>query len=140
MTTRPTLSDPATEAEAHAIAANLAAELQQAVELSDADRYDNSFAADILWGSPFGATVTGYPHLNAIHHQLMRDRIAPASTFEVVTATSPAPNVVITQIRRRATDPTAFSELALYILIHRDNHWWLAAAQNTPIDPTRVPN
>ncbi|MBF6327216.1 SgcJ/EcaC family oxidoreductase [Nocardia transvalensis] len=138
MTMRPTLSDQAAEAQAHAVAGELAAELQRAGETADADLYDNSFATDVLWGTPFGATVIGYDRLNAIHHQLMDRQVAPPSRFEVVAAASPAPGVVVTQIRRQATDPGAFSEMAMYTLIEREGRWWLAAAQNTPIDPTKA--
>ncbi len=139
MTHRPTLDDPAERATAQRVATHLAAELQRACETTDADLYDNSFAADVLWGTPFGATVIGYDQLNPIHHKLMGAHVAPESTFEVVTAGSPAPGVVVTQIRRQATDPAAFSEMAMYVLVERDRQWWLAAAQNTPLDPAKSP-
>lgn len=29
----------------------------------------------------------------------------------------------------------AFSEMALYVLVRRDQTWWLAAGQNTPLRP-----
>ncbi|MEU6564769.1 SgcJ/EcaC family oxidoreductase [Nocardia nova] len=134
MTTRPTLDNPAERTAARRVAAHLAAELQRAGETGDADLYDNSFAADVLWGTPFGATVIGYDTLNSIHHKLMSAQVAPQSVFEVVNASSPAPGVVVTQIRRRATDPEGFSEMAMYVLVERDGQWWLAAAQNTPVD------
>src|SRR5690242_2847226 len=120
MNIRPTLADPAGQQIADRVAADLAAELEQAGRAGDADGYDRRFAADILWGSPFGATVTGYPTLNAIHHRLMTTKVAPASHFEVVAAFSPAPGVVITQIRRRSADPAGFSEIAMYTLVERD--------------------
>jgi uncharacterized protein (TIGR02246 family) len=124
------LSDPAG---ASSVAAAFAAQLQRGGEAADADRYDAWFADDIVWGSPFGATVSGLAELNAIHHRLMAEGAAPASRFEVVTVLAPAPGVVLTHIRRQALDPDGFSEMALYALIHRDGRWWLAAAQNTPI-------
>jgi len=122
----------------------LVEDLQQGGDTFDADRYDRSFAADVLWGSPYGATLTGYAPLNAIHHRLMdaaRDALdpdapsrgAPPSRFEVVAVQAPAPGVVVAQIRRRAVAEGAFSELALYVLVEREGSWWLAAAQNTPI-------
>ncbi|MEV5650388.1 SgcJ/EcaC family oxidoreductase [Nocardia sp. NPDC052254] len=138
-TSRPTLNNPAERTAAEQVAAHLAAELQRAGETGDADLYDNSFAADVLWGTPFGATVIGYDQLNPIHHKLMTAQVAPSSAFEVVTANSPAPGVVVTQIRRRATDPAAFSEMALYVLVQRAGRWWLAAAQNTPLNPEKSP-
>ncbi|MEU8896270.1 nuclear transport factor 2 family protein [Nocardia sp. NPDC048505] len=133
MTTRPTLHDPARRSRADLEATALAGQLQRGVVAGDADAYDSWFADDILWGSPKGATVTGFTELNAIHHRLMAAGVAPPSRFEVVAARSPAPNVVIAQIRRQALEPGGFSEMAMYVLIERDGEWWLAAAQNTPI-------
>ncbi|MWA01915.1 DUF4440 domain-containing protein [Actinomadura sp. LD22] len=117
---------------AQAVAADFAAILQRAGEAGDADLYDSAFAADVLWGSPYGATVAGYTEL-AIHRRLMAANAAPSSRFEVVTALTPAPGVVVTHIRRRASDAGGFSEMALYVLVERAGRWWLAAAQNTPI-------
>jgi hypothetical protein len=129
-------------ATAHAVAAALAAQLQHGMDTGDADEYDAWFADDILWGSPFGATVGGFAELNEIHHRLMARSAAPASRFHVVAAVSPAPGVVLTQIRRQAHAADGFSEMALYVLAERDGRWWLAAAQNTPItlsDDTLAP-
>ncbi|WP_067682259.1 DUF4440 domain-containing protein [Nocardia miyunensis] len=139
MDTRPNLNDPAADATAQAVAADLAATLRQAGETRDADRYDDWFAADVLWGSPFGALVVGHDRINAIHRRMMglTKPVAPASRFEVVVASSPAPGVIVTQIRRQAVEPGAFSEVALYVLVERDGRWWLAAAQNTPIDESK---
>lgn len=139
MGTRPKLNDPDADATTQAVAAGLADELQQAAENADADRYDGSFAADVLWGTPFGALVSGHDRINAIHREMMaQDKpVAPPSRFEVVVATSPAPGVVVTQIRRRALDPGGFSEVAMYVLVERGGNWWLCAAQNTPIDESK---
>lgn len=133
MTPRPQLDDNSRITRIDIEATALAAQLQKGLDSADADTYDSWFAADIMWGTPKGATLTGYSKLNAIHHQLMAAGVAPASTFEVVGTQSPAPNVVIVQIRRRATVPGGFSEMAMYVLVERDGEWWLAAAQNTPI-------
>ncbi|WP_068276601.1 SgcJ/EcaC family oxidoreductase [Aldersonia kunmingensis] len=139
MDTRPNLHSLSADATAQAAANALAAELQKALETSDADLYDSSLAADVVWGTPFGALVIGHDQLNAIHHRLMQQPkpAAPASRFDVVAAISPAPGVVVTQIRRAALDPGGFSEVALYVLVERDGRWWVAAAQNTPIDESQ---
>ncbi|AEV86927.1 hypothetical protein ACWT_5908 [Actinoplanes sp. SE50] len=138
---RVVLDDPAARTTAENVAADLAAQLQRGGDTLDADVYDAWFAADILWGSPYGATLTGFEGLNAIHHRLM-DRSAPvtappapASRFEVVSVLAPAPGVVVAQIRRQALAAGGFSEMALYVLVERAGRWWLAAAQNTPIRP-----
>lgn len=136
---RPALGDPRRGATANEVAAEFARQLQASGEAGDADGYDAAFAADVLWGSPYGASVAGYTELNALHRRLMAARVAPPSRFEVVAAFSPAPGVVVTQIRRQALDADAFSEMAMYVLVERGGRWWLAAAQNTPagISPLR---
>ncbi|TQS41108.1 DUF4440 domain-containing protein [Cryptosporangium phraense] len=144
--TRPTLADPSAQAAAETVARDFAATLQRGGDTMDADEYDRWFADDVLWGSPYGLTLTGFAPLNSVHQRLM-DAVrhapdpdapaqgAPASVFEVVTAATVAPGVVVTQIRRAALVEGGFSELALYVLVERDGGWWLAAAQNTPVRP-----
>lgn len=142
ITQRVALDDPAARTTAADVAADLAAQLQRGGDGLDADVYDAWFAADILWGSPYGATLAGFEGLNAIHHRMMNQAApptappAPASRFEVVSVLAPAPGVVVTHIRRQALAADGFSEMALYVLIERDGRWWLAAAQNTPIRQT----
>src|SRR5437870_4593817 len=98
--TRPVLSDPAAQAAAEAVVARFAAELQEGLDTADPDAYDRSFAADVLWGSPYGATLTSFDELIAVHRRLMSTRSAPPSRFEVVAVLAPAPGVAIAQIRR----------------------------------------
>ncbi len=126
----------------------LVAELQAGLDAHDADVYNRHFAADVIWGSPFGATVHGYDRLHAIHVQLRREqRGGPSSRYEIAAVLSPAPDVALAQVRRVALDPDgqpvipsadltgSFSEMALYVLVRRDETWWLAAGQNTPVQP-----
>lgn len=59
--TRPTLAvDDAATQEAREAVAHLVEELQAGWDDNDADLSNRPFADDILWGSPFGATVQGY--------------------------------------------------------------------------------
>jgi PPOX class F420-dependent enzyme/OxyR family protein/uncharacterized protein (TIGR02246 family) len=129
-------------------AARLVEELQAGWDTRDADLTNRHFAADLLWGSPFGATVHGYEPLHAIHLRLKQQgRGGPASRFELVKVLAPAPGVGLAQIRRTALGPDGqpvepssaftgpFSEMVLYVLVRRGGTWWVAAGQNTPVQP-----
>src|SRR5213075_3068558 len=70
---RPTLGAEEAEArEAIDAVARLVEELQAGWDQHDADLSNRHFAADIMWGSPFGATIHGYEELHAIHVRLKR--------------------------------------------------------------------
>ena len=95
-----------------------------------------------MWGSPYGATVDGYERLHAIHRRMHASADRGDSRYEIVRVLTPAPDVALAQVRRTALDgrgepipsiegEARFSEMALYVLVHRDGAWWLAAGQNT---------
>jgi PPOX class F420-dependent enzyme/OxyR family protein/uncharacterized protein (TIGR02246 family) len=148
---RPTLgTDGLAADEATAVVAGLVGELQAGIDTHDADTYNHHFAADLIWGSPYGATLRSYDDLHAIHTSLLARSVGgPSSRYETVNVLSPTPDVVVAHVRRVALDsdgqplePSAdpgagFSEMALYVLVRRGGHWWLAAGQNTPIAPSR---
>ena len=137
---------------AHAAVERLVAELQEGYDHQDADVSNRHFAADLIWGSPFGATVMGYNDLHAIHVRLKERGVGgPASRYEIVQVLTPAPGVAVAHVRRVALnadghpasegDSTAgFSEMALYVLVRRGGAWWLAAGQNTPIRLSEAPS
>jgi uncharacterized protein (TIGR02246 family) len=131
-------------ADADAAVRRLVDELQAGLDDGDADRYDGMFAEDVLWGSPYGRVLAGFPQLNAAHRALMATPTVPASRYEPVQVLAPAPDVAIAHVRRRAlsddTDVPGFSEMAMYVLIRRDGAWWLAAGQNTPIADPAAPS
>jgi PPOX class F420-dependent enzyme/OxyR family protein/uncharacterized protein (TIGR02246 family) len=120
-------------------------ELQQGLDTGDADIYNQHFADDVLWGSPYGATITGFDELHDIHAGLLRKQVAGRSRYEVVRVACPRPGVALAHVRRTAIDDNGssvelsasgrgrFSEMALYVLIRQSGHWWLAAGQNTPL-------
>jgi uncharacterized protein (TIGR02246 family) len=144
---RPTLAAQGGEAqEAIDAVARLVEELQTGWDQHDADISNRHFAADVMWGSPFGATVHGYEELHAIHVRLKQQgRGGISSRFEIVRVLVPAPGVALAQVRRAALDSDgepiepsdnvtrSFSEMALYVLVRHGGVWWLAAGQNTPI-------
>jgi uncharacterized protein (TIGR02246 family) len=144
---RPTLGAEGAEAqEAIDAVARLVEQLQAGWDQHDADLSNRHFAADVMWGSPFGATVNGYEELHAIHVRLKQQgRGGLSSRFEIVRVIAPAPGVAVAQVRRVALGPNgqpiepsddvtgSFSEMALYVLVRRAGVWWLTAGQNTPI-------
>jgi PPOX class F420-dependent enzyme/OxyR family protein/uncharacterized protein (TIGR02246 family) len=141
-------TDPGAAQRAKQATDDLVAELQAGWDNHDADITDRHFANDILWGSPFGATLQGYEALHAIHVRLKQQgRGGTSSRYEIVQALSPTPNVAIAHVRRVALDDDgqpigpnsdvtgAFSEMALYVLVRRNRTWWLAGGQNTIVRP-----
>ncbi len=147
---RPALHRDRAGPTARAAVDRLVAELQAGLDGRDADLYNRHFAADVIWGSPYGAVVHGYEPLHAIHagfHARSQPPTGPASRYEVVEVRAPAPGVALAQVRRQAFDAdgnpveatddprAAFSEMALYVLVRRGGTWWLAAGQNTPVRP-----
>jgi uncharacterized protein (TIGR02246 family) len=147
-TPRPTLTRVEAQPEADTAIAAFVSELQQGWDQRDAAISNRHFAADVAWGSPYGATVHGYDQLHAIHTRLKQQSIGgAASRFEIVRAFAVSDEVLVAQVARYALDPEghpiepseettgAFSEMALYVLVRRNGTWWLAAGQNTPIRP-----
>lgn len=148
---RPTLSaDPDWLRAARDAVDDFVTELQAGIDGADAEVYNAHFGDDVAWGSPYGATVVGYDTLHSIHRQMFDRGVAatgPSSRYETVHIMAPAPDVAIAQVRRVALDAdgrpipvddaSAFSEMAMYVLVRRDGGWWLAAGQNTPIRSKR---
>jgi uncharacterized protein (TIGR02246 family) len=136
-------SDPAAAAEARAAVQRQVAELQAGLDAGDADLLNRHFAADVIWGSPYGALVSGYERLHEIHARLQRTPPATRSRYVIEHVIAPAPGVAVAQVRREALDDDgvpldpaeSFHEMATYVLARRDGEWWLVAGQNTPIRP-----
>jgi uncharacterized protein (TIGR02246 family) len=117
--------------------------LQEAIDHADADLFNRQFAADVLWGSPFGAVVEGYDAIHAIHARMFAS-FSPspgASRYVVDQARILAPDVALAYVRRLSSGgggevvpgkPGSFDELALFVLVRREGQWWLAAGQHVP--------
>lgn len=147
-TTRPTLTNVEAQPDADTAIAEFVSELQQGWDQRDATISNRHFAADVAWGSPYGATVHGFDQLHAIHTRLKQQGTGGAtSRYEIIRAFAVSDDVIVAHVARYALDPEghpiepssdttgAFSEMALYVLVRRDGAWWLAAGQNTPIRP-----
>jgi uncharacterized protein (TIGR02246 family) len=145
MTDRPTLGMSIDDATAAVDA--FTAGLQAGHDLRDADILNQQFAADVAWGSPFGALVTGYDQLHPIHARFQQRPSRTLFRYAVRHVVAVTDDVVIAHIARLALDPSGepmtptddrdapFSELAMFVLVRRDGEWWLAAGQNTPMRP-----
>jgi uncharacterized protein (TIGR02246 family) len=141
---RPTI---AVNTEATAAVNEFAAGLQAGLDQRDADLLNQQFAADVVWGTPYGALVEGYEQLHPIHERFQRSDDHPAVRYAVRHVLAVHDDVVVAHIARlvlgddgRPSPPSEdrdqpFSELAMYVLVRRDGHWWLAAAQHTPMRP-----
>jgi uncharacterized protein (TIGR02246 family) len=132
--TRPVITDPAHYDDAHRAVRALVAELQAGWDSHDAAVADRHMSADIAWGSPYGKTVHDFDTLYAIHQRLKRENVGGAqSRYEIDRVVPITADVVVAHVARRALDESGFSEMAMYVLVRRDDTWWLAAGQNTPI-------
>jgi uncharacterized protein (TIGR02246 family) len=148
-TPRPTLANnPDSMMAARDAVDQFVAGLQTGIDAADAETYNAAFADDVMWGSPYGATVVGYDTLHSIHRGMFGSGVSvagPRSRYETVHVMAPTPDVAIAHVRRVAMnadglpipvdDASVFSEMAMYVLVRRDRRWWLAAGQNTPIRP-----
>ncbi|HEX7736830.1 MAG TPA: SgcJ/EcaC family oxidoreductase [Ktedonobacteraceae bacterium] len=147
-TPRPTVNRVEGQPDADTAIAAFVSELQQGWDHRNTAISNRHVAADVAWGSPYGATVHGYDQLHAIHTRLKQQGIGgSASRYEIVRAFAVSDDVIVAHVARYALDPEgrpiepasettgAFSEMALYVLVRRDGAWWVAAGQNTPIRP-----
>ena len=148
-TQRPTLTaDPQWLREARGAVDRFVAGLQAGIDSANAQTYNADFGEDVMWGRPYGATMLGYDALHAIHRRMFDRGVAVAgasSRYQTAHVMAPTPDVAIAHVQRVALDDdsepipigdaTAFSEMAMYVLVRRDGKWWLAAGQNTPIRP-----
>ena len=148
-TQRPTLTaDPDWLRQARDAVDGFVACLQAGIDSADAEAYNADFAEDVMWGSPYGATVIGYDALHPIHRGMFESGVTVAgasSRYQAVHVMAPAPDVAVAHVRRAALDAdgqpvpiddaSVFSEMAMYVLVRRDGTRWLAAGQNTPVRP-----
>ncbi len=146
MAKRPRLGivNPDTEAAVHAFAEGL----QAGLDRHSAGILNRQFAADVVWGSPYGALVNGYDQLHPIHVRFQeRPTAGAAHRYSVEHILAVSEDVVIAHIAKIAMSSDdvplrpgfdsnePYSEMAMYVFVRRDGEWWLAAGQNTPMRP-----
>jgi uncharacterized protein (TIGR02246 family) len=144
MPDRPRIAIESADSEAAVRA--FAAGLQAGYDQRDAEVLNRQFAADVIWGSPYGALVDGYDRLHPIHVRFQqKPRTGQAFRYHVRHVLAVREDVVIAHIARLALGPDGeplppgsdpdgpFSEMAMYVLVRRGGQWWLAAGQNTPM-------
>lgn len=133
---------------AAAVAQAFAAGLQAGHDQRDAEMLNRQFAADIIWGGPYGALVEGHERLHPIHLRFQQQPPTGAEFhYRVRHVLAVSDDVIVTHIARLGISPDGkqlppgfdpdqpFSEMAMYVLVRRDGHWWVAAGQNTPLRP-----
>ncbi len=143
---RPTTARPDDSRVARAAVEAFVAELQEGWDTNDAAIADRHLSADVAWGSPYGATVHDFATLAEIHRRRKAAGTGGSSSrYQIDRVLPVADDVIVAHVARLALDGEpvsprddtdgAFSEMAMYVLVRRDDAWWLAAGQNTPIRP-----
>ena len=86
-TQRPTLTaDPDWLRQARDAVDGFVAGLQAGIDSADAEAYNADFAEDVMWGSPYGATVIGYDALHSIHRGMFESGVAVAGARREMVA------------------------------------------------------
>src|SRR5437899_2191770 len=81
---RPTLASGHDLASATNAVVAFVADLQEGWDRHDAAIADRRLAADVAWGSPYGATVDNYDKLFAIHQQLKKHSVGgPRARYQI---------------------------------------------------------
>jgi uncharacterized protein (TIGR02246 family) len=121
------------------------ATLEHAVNTSDGDLFDSVLSEDVIWGSPKGQIVLGLDQLNPIHRRLAANsrQYGYSSRFTLEALGFIGPDSACASVRRTGLDEhnspltpsqgPIVQELALYVLVRRDDRWWIVSAQNTPV-------
>ncbi len=124
---------------------NVVATLERAVNTSDGDLFDSVLSEDVIWGSPKGQIVRGLDQLNPIHRRLAANsrQYGYSSRFTLEALGFIGPDIACASVRRTGLNERGLpispshssivQELALYVLVKRNDRWWIVSAQNTPV-------
>ena len=142
----PTLFEQHTSGDRAAILAVISV-LERAVNTSDGDLFDSVLSEDVIWGTPKGQIVLGLDQLNPIHRRLAANsrQYGHSSRFTLEAVGFIGANVACASVRRTGLDEhglpldpsqagdSIVQEMALYVLVRREDRWWITSAQNTPV-------
>ena len=119
--------------------------LECAVNTSNGDLFDSVLSEDVIWGSPKGQIVLSLDRLNPIHRRLAANsrQYGHSSRFTLEALGLIGQDMACASVRRtglnerglplRPSEGSIVQELALYVLVRRDDRWWIVSAQNTPV-------
>jgi uncharacterized protein (TIGR02246 family) len=140
----PSFFGPETTGGRNAILAVIAT-LERAVNTSNGDLFDSVLSEDVIWGSPKGQIVRGLDQLNPIHRRLTANsrQYGHSSRFTLEALGFIGPDLACASVRRTGLDEhnlplnpspgSIVQEMALYVLVRRDDRWWIVSGQNTPL-------
>ena len=120
--------------------------LQAGIDSADAEAYNADFAEDVMWGSPYGATVIGYDALHPIHRAMFESGVAVAgasSRYQAVHVMAPAPDVAVAHVTNELSGLVsaageqlpAHRELSIRVLVKERGRWLVTAFHNTIVRP-----
>lgn len=115
------------------------ATLENALNNHDADAYNRYFTDDISWGSPNGALLRGLEPLHTVHKNFLEGSLRN-STFRytvhnVKRLTLDTAYVHVQLVRTNVNAELESDEICLYVLIRKQEAWWICASHNTRVQP-----
>ncbi|WNZ25830.1 SgcJ/EcaC family oxidoreductase [Leptolyngbya sp. NK1-12] len=113
------------------------ATLEDALNNHDADAYNHYFTNDISWGSPNGVLLQGLEPLHTVHKNFLEGSLRN-STFRytihnVKRLTPDTAYAHVQLVRTNANAEVESDELCLYVLIRKQEAWWVCAGHNTRV-------
>ncbi|UBF28723.1 SgcJ/EcaC family oxidoreductase [Kovacikia minuta CCNUW1] len=114
--------------------------LEDALNNHDAEAYNRYFTNDISWGSPNGALLQGWEPLHAVHKNFLEGPLRNSTfRYTVHTAKQLTPNTAyahVQLVRTNANAEVESDEVCLYVLIRKQEAWWVCAGHNTRVQPS----
>jgi uncharacterized protein (TIGR02246 family) len=113
------------------------AALEDALNNHDADAYNRYFTHDISWGGPNGVLLQGLEPLHAVHKDFLegslRNSMFRYTVHNVKRLTPDTAYAHVQLVRTNANAEVESDELCLYVLIRKQEAWWVCAGHNTRV-------